>query len=297
MRRVVGYILLAALICALTGLFCASVSAEAANVGATCELKFDKDSYVPGETAAVNIVLTDLEELTKEVPNALLGAFQVYVKPAGALTYKEGSIGENIVGGDVAEVKETSERSGVYVAVYSSPTGSTIKEGMILATLKFTVADAAENSVAVSFAEGYDNAAMLPYDGKLTIKQPNGKEINKVLVLKYKDASAEVVDYVLSDKKAEYSGDVVSGGITVRKANENKVVLIAALYDKTSKLLKASPIIKDVTEKQTKFTSSDISFSGVLNPQNSEIHYFLWNSVSGMKNLCGKVVAETASGS
>lgn len=297
MKKGVKLILLTMLFAAFVGLFSVHINAEA-DFKVKYELKFDKNTYKSGDTAVLDIILTDTDD-EAQVDGFKLGSFQTSVLiDSSKLTYIDGSIDKGITDSceyataevRAASVKDSSDQ--IIVTAFSSLQGAPFKQGGgVIASLRFEVKAKAGEKISASFeTEKHDNVAMLPYDGKLTVDY-NGTKRDKVFNCTFANAEANVRDYIVENPVAKADGTAVTGGVTIRKPENKPAVLLAALYNTETQLPAADVIIKPVTAADTVFGSEDIKFENIKNTQNLEIRYFLWEDTVSMRCLSEKLTA------
>lgn len=261
-------------------------------------VEFDKDSYVPGETATVSLLLTGLDD---EMPDSLcMGSFETHLQfdPA-RLAFDSGSFSPPLLQAAQGEadpmvllgLADPDRYPGVIVTALESPDGfllEGIAENGVLqvATLMFTVIGSANTDVSAAFAPAYQTVvARLPgADAEFAIESETAD-------------TAQIVPakLLLPDAQYDASASAVTGSVTCVLPDGASAVVLAALYHKTdAQRLQAAPQIFSVAAEGGDVMTRVIEprFPDIKTADGYEIRYYLWQAGDSIEPVVPHVLAD-----
>ena len=269
------------------------------NVG--LELVFDKDFYVPGDIAEVDVSLTGLSDEVAD--GKMIGLFEAHINfdPTEMTfldidNYEYESQSEWHV--DFDDVRDTTvfqiteNYDDIIVLAFDKETSFNLTcnaEGeLAIATIRFVVNDCEDGKLTVAFSDVED------YPSVVAVSEINDVPLGEYNCTNGDAAEAKVKDFLLDNATAyinedgSITADVEAGSV------DGGAYLIAKLYDANTGLIVAP--VKMVEFEGRVNIEDEVVFENIPTDGTYNVDFFLWDSgVNGpmwYKPLAQKVTAE-----
>lgn len=248
------------------------------------KIEFDKKAYVKGETAAATLTLTGLSD--EKEAGLKLGAFETHLKfDTNQLSYLSENSGfadglfKTASSQDLTkEFQVTTDYNDIIVIAFAYKPGLSLdgvdtNGNLKIGTVKFTINDNASDKIEIGFDESektYVTELVQPdLSSKFDITVPQ------------EDSTADIKNVIAENATATFANNTVTGSINIRLSKGQGAILIAQLYDTSTRLTKGTVVKPNLTASAN---INDITFNNI-SETNLTVKYYLWESFANMKAL------------
>lgn len=256
-------------------------------------VEFDADNYVVGDLVLAKVYLTGVAD---DVANGTMdiSAFEIHlsynkdelIPHMDSTKYADFGYGKfndrfGIIKTDATMIEPTAI-SGISTGIFEKLDGIDITEDMLdesdrlfVMEMEFEVGKATDGEASINIAQNYETVVMK-------------KIVTDNIAEKY-----EITDYVgdainvetgISGIDGTYSDGEITANVKVGTTND-RVVLIAGLYEKDGKMPMAAIQVPTLTTLRDGLYTAEVSFDYVGNISNLEIRYFVWDSFLTIKSV------------